>query len=44
MHSKASDGSRFAAADLNGTSHDGRIDATGSSDDGRSVTLSWNKN
>jgi class 3 adenylate cyclase len=44
MHSKASDGSRFAAADLSGTLHDGRIGATGSLDDGRSVTLSWSKN
>jgi class 3 adenylate cyclase len=44
MQSKAGDGSRFAAADLNGTSHDGRIDATGRLNDGRSVTLIWSKN
>jgi class 3 adenylate cyclase len=44
MHSKASDGSRFAATDLSGTLHDGKIDAKGSLDDGRGVSLSWSKN
>ncbi len=44
MHSKRADGSRYAASDLIGTLHDGRIDATGSFVDGRSVSLSWSKN
>jgi class 3 adenylate cyclase len=44
MHSKASEGSRSVVSDLTGTLHDGRIDAKGSLDDGRSVSLSWSKN
>jgi hypothetical protein len=43
MHSTASDGSRSAVGDLTGTLHDGRIDAKGSLDDGRSISLSWSK-
>jgi hypothetical protein len=38
------DGSRFAVSDLIETLHDGRIDATGSFRDGRSVTLNWHRN
>jgi hypothetical protein len=44
MHSKRADGSRFAVSDLIGTLHDGRIDATGSFRNGRSVSLNWRKN
>jgi len=44
MHSKRADGSRFAVSDLVGTVRDGRIDATGSFRNGRSVTLNWRKN
>jgi len=44
MHSKRADGSRFAVSDLSGTLHDGRIDATGSFRNGRSVSLNWRKN
>jgi adenylate cyclase len=44
MHRKASDGSRLATTDLSGALHDRRIDANGSLDDGRSVTLSWSRN
>ena len=44
MHSKRADGSSFAVSDLIGTLHDGRIDATGSFRNGRSVSLNWRKN
>jgi class 3 adenylate cyclase len=43
MHSKRADGSRFAVSDMIGSLHDGRIEARGSFNDGRSVTLSWRK-
>ncbi len=44
MHTKRADGSRFAVIDLVGKLRDGRIDATGSFRNGRSVTLNWQKN
>jgi class 3 adenylate cyclase len=43
MHTKRADGSRFAVIDLVGKLRDGRIDATGSFRNGRSVTLNWRK-
>ena len=43
MHTKRADGSRFAVIDLVGKLRDGRIDATGSFRNGRSVTLNWHK-
>jgi class 3 adenylate cyclase len=43
MHTKRADGSRFAVIDLVGKLQDGRIDATGSFRNGRSVTLNWRK-
>jgi hypothetical protein len=36
-------GSRFAVSALIGTLYDGRMDATGSFRNGRSVTLNWHK-
>ncbi len=43
MHTKRADGSRFAVIDLVGKLRDGRIDATGSFRNGRSVSLNWRK-
>jgi class 3 adenylate cyclase len=43
MHTKRADGSHFAVIDLVGKLRDGRIDATGSFRNGRSVTLNWRK-
>lgn len=43
MHTKRADGSRLAVIDLVGKLRDGRIDATGSFRNGRSVTLNWRK-
>ena len=44
MHAQRADGSRGPVADMFGQLHDGRIDATGSFANGRSVTVSWSKN
>ncbi len=44
MHAQRADGSRGPVADMFGKLHDGRIDATGSFLNGRSVTQSWSKN
>src|SRR5271170_814079 len=44
MHSKRADGSRFAVIDMIGKLRDGKIDASGSFRNGRSVTLNWQKN
>jgi class 3 adenylate cyclase len=43
MHAQRGDGSRGPVADMFGKLHDGRIDATGTFLNGRSVTLNWSK-